>query len=147
MKNTLFLILLISLTYLLCLPVTNAQWTEVPHPIGPWIADGFEYHAGKVYASFYYTPDIVVAATEDFLHWEKVASLPGTGDTGKSFLLPDGEKLYVFGRSLSPLLSVAYVTSDGGDNWQAVNLPTPKPNRLLPLDDVLVCAANDVQKW
>lgn len=123
-------------------PLTFAQWTEIPTPVGAYIYEDLEVLGDKVYTAFFNNSRVKCLHTEDYLHWSLNADLPASGTFGIARVIPDGERLYLFGYNKNQQTANAWRSEDGGQNWSAVNLPTPAPYYLAALGNISLCASD-----
>ncbi len=129
-------------TFLLCSLSAIAQWTEIPIPIGASMPGGMKLLNGNVYTSYYSGFRVKCIRTSDYIHWSQIAELPATSSFGTSRVIPDGQHLYLFAFNRTQQTASAWKSTNEGQNWQLVNLPSPRPGLFTPVGDVLLAASD-----
>lgn len=128
--------------FLLCSLSAIAQWTEIPIPIGASMPGGMKLLNGNVYTSYYSGFRVKCIRTSDYIHWSQLAELPATSSFGTSRIIPDGQHLYLFAFNRTQQTASAWKSTNEGQNWQLVNLPSPRPSLFTPVGDVLLAASD-----
>ncbi|MBK9016961.1 MAG: hypothetical protein IPM82_24495 [Saprospiraceae bacterium] len=139
MKKITTLNIIFILNIFIFSPIAKAQWTELPSPYGDIIYD-FCIKGESVFYSNYTDFLVKVYRSNDLINWEELADIPTNSSGGFAKTFAVGDKLYVFAKNENWNTSDAFYSSDDGQTWTVINLPTPYPNVLLPTETSIYCA-------